>query len=91
MSPVELNEYCKRKIKTYTYHKSALKDCNNKERFEELVTDLYADVFEDEDLFLEFESKGMLPKPVFDSFMGLRSYRNEVLEFFKSYKVLHDF
>lgn len=92
MSNEEMMNYCKNRIKTYTFHKLNLKDVTTKERFKECVTELISDINDDTQMLMEIEKTGNpVPKPVVQSFAGLGSYSDNVMEYYCRYKTLMDF
>ena len=92
MSNDELMNYCKNRIKTYTFHKLNLKDVNTKERFNDCVQQLLSDINDDNEVLMEIEKSGNpVPKPVVQSFAGLTAYSDNVMEFYCRYKNLMGF
>lgn len=92
MSNEEMMNYCKNRIKTYTFHKLNLKDATTKERFQECVAELISDINDDTQMLMDIEKTGSpVPKPVVQSFAGLGSYSDNVMEFYCRYKTLMNF
>ena len=92
MSNDELMKYCNNRIKTYTFHKLNLKDVNTKERFNDCVQQLMSDINDDNEMLMEIEKSGNpVPKPVVQSFAGLTTYSDNVMEFYCRYKNLMGF
>jgi hypothetical protein len=92
MSNEEMMNYCKNRIKTYTFHKLNLKDVNTKERFNDCVQQLISDINDDNEILMEIEKEGNpVPKPVVQSFAGLTAYSDNVMEFYCRYKTLMGF
>ncbi|MBR4396935.1 MAG: hypothetical protein IKS93_03680 [Methanobrevibacter sp.] len=92
MSNEEMMNYCKNRIKTYTFHKLNLKGVTTKERFDECVAELISDINDDTQMLMDIEKTGSpVPKPVVQSFAGLSSYSDNVMEFYCRYKTLMNF
>ena len=92
MSNDELMNYCKNRIKTYTFHKLNLKDVQTKEQFNDCVNELLSDINDDNKLLMDIERSGEpVPKPIAQSFAGLTAYSDNVMEFYCKYKTLMNF
>lgn len=92
MSNEEMMNYCKNRIKTYTFHKLNLKGVTTKERFDECAAELISDINDDTQMLMDIEKTGSpVPKPVVQSFAGLTSYSDNVMEFYCRYKTLMNF
>lgn len=90
METEELINYCKSRKKAYTFYMSSLKDVKTKSEFNNLVDELFSDIFDDENLIFE-ETNKPCAKPVYELLISVRHSYNVVLDLFEKYCVLHDF
>lgn len=92
MTYQEMLDYCKNRIKTYTFHKLNLKDVDTKEKFESCVNELLSDINDDSQILMEVDkTDNPVPKPVVQAFAGLTSYSDNVMQFYCRFKELMNF
>lgn len=83
-----LIEYFTNRFKTYGKLKLMLADIHKQEEYDDLVNELFVEIFDDQKVFDKWCRQNQLLAPVEKKYIDLSHYSNQVLEFFCKYKEL---
>ena len=89
MDAKEYIDYLRNRFHTYSMLKMMLRDVKDKDEFNNLVNDLFDEIFNDQRDFNEWTRNNQpLVIPVEKKYMELESYARSILDFFVKYKEL---